>query len=415
MRLERPLVLGLDHLRGGLERRVDVAVLLLDVALAHRCLADVVVERGLGRERRRRLRPFDLELLHCLDRVPLARREHGEEAFLPHHLGARNLLDRRLVDFHGHRARDRGPDHARVQHARHLDVGAEVLLREHLRRHVLALDALADDLVVLGILRLRLAGRVERIAVFLVPGELDVEVLPADQVGIARLLGGIVLRVHDAVRDGELVGCNAELRRRHLDQHAARFRGGDAHLLAAILDAGRARGAALVDACSRVGEVDLDGPERHVELFRHDLADRGREAVAHVHLAEIGDDAAVGLHRDVGRELVRHERRLDVLRERGLVVEQRLEADAGTDRYDERAAGLEQGAARERGGLVHLGHDRLPQPAIAAAARLTARRMPMWVPQRHLRPSSACRISASVGFFLSRRNAAAVMIQPLMQ
>ena len=39
----------------------------------------------------------------------------------------------------------------------------------------------------------------------------------------------------------------------------------------------------------------------------------------------------------------------------------------------------------------------------------------MCVPQRHLRPSSACLISASVGFFLSRSNAAAVMIQPLMQ
>ena len=39
----------------------------------------------------------------------------------------------------------------------------------------------------------------------------------------------------------------------------------------------------------------------------------------------------------------------------------------------------------------------------------------MCVPQRHLSPVSASRISASVGFFLSRRNAAAVMIQPLMQ
>ena len=79
------------------------------------------------------------------------------------------------------------------------------------------------------------------------------------------------------------------------------------------------------------------------------------------------------------------------------------------------AAGLEHGAAREHRGFVHLGHVRLPQPAICSAARLTARRMPMWVPHRHLRPSSAWRISASVGFFLVARNAAAVMIQPLMQ
>ena len=39
----------------------------------------------------------------------------------------------------------------------------------------------------------------------------------------------------------------------------------------------------------------------------------------------------------------------------------------------------------------------------------------MWVPQRHLSPESAARISPSVGFFLSRRKAAAVMIQPLIQ
>ena len=50
-----------------------------------------------------------------------------------------------------------------------------------------------------------------------------------------------------------------------------------------------------------------------------------------------------------------------------------------------------------------------------AAARLTARRMLMWVPQRHLRPASASLICASVGFFFSLRRAAAVMIQPLMQ
>ena len=51
----------------------------------------------------------------------------------------------------------------------------------------------------------------------------------------------------------------------------------------------------------------------------------------------------------------------------------------------------------------------------SSAARLTARMMLMCVPQRHLSPASASLISASVGFFLSRRNAAAVMIQPLMQ
>src|SRR5580704_3325785 len=70
--------------------------------------------------------------------------------------------------------------------------------------------------------------------------------------------------------------------------------------------------------------------------------------------------------------------------------------------------------ARREKIAVLSGHGALPQPIIAAA-RLTARRMAIWVPQRHFSPVKASRISASVGFFLSRRNAAAVMIQPLMQ
>ena len=51
----------------------------------------------------------------------------------------------------------------------------------------------------------------------------------------------------------------------------------------------------------------------------------------------------------------------------------------------------------------------------SSAARLTARMMFTWVPQRHLSPVSACLISSSVGFFLLLRSAAAVMTQPLMQ
>jgi hypothetical protein len=39
----------------------------------------------------------------------------------------------------------------------------------------------------------------------------------------------------------------------------------------------------------------------------------------------------------------------------------------------------------------------------------------MWVAHRHFNPVNAVRICASVGFLLSRRKAAAVMIQPLMQ
>ncbi len=89
MGLERPFVLGLDHAGGGAERLFDVAGLLAFVlVLARRGLADVVVERGLLDERRLHVRPFDLERLRGLDRVPLVLGVDGEEALLQIDLGA---------------------------------------------------------------------------------------------------------------------------------------------------------------------------------------------------------------------------------------------------------------------------------------------------------------------------------------
>src|SRR5262245_60275691 len=49
---------------------------------------------------------------------------------------------------------------------------------------------------------------------------------------------------------------------------------------------------------------------------------------------------------------------------------------------------------------------------VACDARLIARMIAIWVPQRHLMPDIAWRICASVGLGLLFRNAAAVMIQP---
>ena len=414
MRLERPFVFGLDHACGGLERFIDIADRLAVFALAHGGLADVVVQRLLVDERRLAARPLHLELLHRLDRVPFLVGDHREEVVLPHHARARNVLDRGFVDLDRGRARDRRADHAGMHHARNLHVGDERLLAEHLGCDVGAFDRLADDLVVLRVLRLGLAGGVERIADLLVPFELDVEIAPADQLGVARLLGRVAFGVHDAVGDGELVGGKAKLLRRHLHEHPARLGRRGAHLHTAALDAGRAGGAALVHAGAGVGHVHLHPLERHVELFGHHLADRDVESLAHVHLAEEGGDRAVAVDGDVGGELVRHQRRAGALREGRVDREHGVEADRHADRHDHGAGALEHRAAGERGEPVHLRHDRLPQPIIVAA-RLTARRMFMWVPQRHLSPSSACLICASVGFLLSRRNAAAVMIQPLMQ
>ena len=132
------------------------------LALAHRRLADVVVERGLLGKRRRRVRPLDLDRLGRLDGVPLLVGDHGEEIVLAHHPRAGDVLDRGLVDPDRGRAGDRRADHAGMQHAGHLHVGDERLLAEHLGGDVGALDRLADDLVVLRVLWLGLAGGVER-------------------------------------------------------------------------------------------------------------------------------------------------------------------------------------------------------------------------------------------------------------
>ena len=120
MRLERPLVFGLDHARRRLERLVDIAGFRgLHRALARRCLADVIVERSLIGERRRRVRPNDLELLRRLDRIPLLVGDDAEEALVPDHFGGRDIFDRAFVDAHRHGAGDRGTDHAGMDHAGH--------------------------------------------------------------------------------------------------------------------------------------------------------------------------------------------------------------------------------------------------------------------------------------------------------
>src|SRR5262249_38745801 len=106
--------------------------------------------------------------------------------------------------------------------------------------------------------------------------------------------------------------------------------------------------------------------------------------------------------------------RLRALRKCLADAEHGLEPDRHADRDDQCAAGLEHRATGEVRDFFVSGHGRLPQPIISDA-RLTARRMLMWVPHRHLRPVSASLISASLGFLLRLSSAAAVMIQPLMQ
>src|SRR5262249_7083230 len=159
VRLERPLVFGLDYARGGAERRLDVAGRPRPfLALAHGRAADVVKERVLLDERRLDVRPFDFQLLRRLDGVPFLVGDDAEKALLPDHFRARDIANRGFIDLHWHGARDRRTDHASVQHPGAFHVGAEVRLRIDDRRDVLARDRLADDLVFFRVLWLGLAG-----------------------------------------------------------------------------------------------------------------------------------------------------------------------------------------------------------------------------------------------------------------
>ncbi len=238
VRLKRPLVLGFNDASCAPERVLDVADLLGLFALADRRLADVIIERGSVREWRRRVGPLYLQLFRRLNGIPFSVRDNAEEAFVPDNLSARDVLDRTFIDLDRQGTGDRRPDHTAMHHARHFDIGDEILLAEHLRRYILTPNRPPDDLVFAWFLWLRLAGSVQGVADFLVPVELNVEILPPNQLCVARLLGIITLGVNNAVRNGQLVNRQHEFLCCHFDQHPARLGCCSAHLFSAELYAG---------------------------------------------------------------------------------------------------------------------------------------------------------------------------------
>ncbi len=136
MRVERPLVGGLDDPGRIGKRLVDIADILLVVAMHRLGVADVIEQVFLVGEGRLHVRPRDLELLGGPDRVPLLGRDEADETLLPDHLHARNVFHRGFVDRDRHRAGDRRTDHASVQHAGNFHVHHVVERAEHLRRDV---------------------------------------------------------------------------------------------------------------------------------------------------------------------------------------------------------------------------------------------------------------------------------------
>jgi len=160
-----------------------------------------------------------------------------------------------------------------------------VLPRKDFRRDVLPFDRLADELVVLRVFRLCLAGRVKRIADLAVPSECDVKIAAADQFGVADASRHFGIAVNHAAIDRQLFAGDAKFFARKFDKDAARFSRRGAQLLAAFCNARRARGAALIDAAPGIASGNLDGVERHVEFLGNHLRERDLEALPEIGLA----------------------------------------------------------------------------------------------------------------------------------
>ena len=146
--------------------------------------------------------------------------------------------------------------------------------------------------------------------------------------------------------------------------------------------------------------------DRDIEFLGDHLGDADVGALPHVELAEIGVDRAVGVDAEIGREFRGVERGALVERD-GRGARGQNDARQG-DGDDERARCGDDSAA-----IGLNGH--LFAPSQAVAARLTARRIATWVPQRHLRPDKASRICASLGFGFFSSRATLVITQPLRQ
>ncbi len=182
---------------------------------------------------------------------------------------------------------------------------------EHLGRDIETRRRGADDLVGAGRLGLRLPLGDEVVAELAVPLHRQIEIAVADQLAVAEFARRLAQNGDDTVRDCEPVGRHSQLRRGQFEEHAARLGRGVAQGDAALLDPGAAARTTLVDGPLGVAHHDTDPLERHVELLGDDLGDRDIDPLAHVHLAEIGDDITVRLDREPAVELVGSERRLD--------------------------------------------------------------------------------------------------------
>ena len=300
--------------------------------------------------------------------------------------------------------------HAAVQHAGHAHVVHVGQIAAHLAGNVHARHRGADHGVIGG----RFGGR------FVV----EVQDLMAafDECAISQAVLRVGNGTHHTALQLQSVDCHAQLLRRLCQQPLARLRCCSAQRPGMNLDGCAGNGGALVGRACGVAQHHVHLSQRHIELFGHDLRQRGADASAQVHMAIECGGAAVVPHgqqnfHPLGR-VTRHQRGLSLDGWRG---------GRGVAHHQQHALRGVKIIARERRVRAQCrragrrGQERVGwgghgwASRISTAARWTARMICTCVPQRHRLPESSRRIAVSSGSGLRSSRATAIITMPFRQ
>ena len=249
-------------------------------------------------------------------------------------------------------------------------------------------------------------GRLERC----VWGQHQLDMLAADQRAIGHGAGIVIHHADHTIAHTQRRKLGTQMLGSAGQQPGARLRRSNTQRRRMNLYRGAGNRGALVRRTGRVAQHHADAAQRHVEFFRHDLAQCRAYAGAQVHMAVERRHTAVVPDREqdfrpfewVGRD----QRRLAGGERRG---QRRLTRD------QQYAGSGVQASARKRGIGAACHDEAAPALRITCAARFTALRISRWVPQRQRLPDSSRRISSSVGSGLRASSAAVITIMPLRQ
>ena len=182
--------------------------------------------------------------------------------------------------------------------------------------------------------------------------------------------------------DGQFGSRTVELLRAHFEQGMARGGRGAADVRASAGDAGAAAGSAMIGRNRGIAFDHGKAFDRDAELLSGDLLVRHLDAGAHIDAAGEERDPAVN---------VDSEEAVDVGGRRGLCGSLCGQVSTKREAHDQRASGPEKIAAGEGGGIFHFG------PPWAFAARITALKIRVCVPQRQRLPARPVFTCSSVG------------------